>query len=519
MEDEELKAPQLYTEAMNLPDGKSDIREIATEDWEAVVNYTLAQRYRNALRVVNHRWYFGLECDRSILFKWLRDPVSNQKHLRDISNFMYIANGQYARLCNYQPDMVKFAYIIAPYLYQAEDMLSDEYKMSYRTTAQTLDTMNIRTEFNKVLRRAVRDGVAYGYARASRDVFNIYMLNPNYCRISSIDGSGCIRFEFNFAYFYDIYKKSNRDAIIDSFGPEFKEKWDKYTSKQAGSWQEIGENGICVKYQEDVLEYSIPPYIAVLDSLFDLEDYRKLAKAKEEAGSYNLLNFTVPTTTDGKITMDLQLVKQFINQVSSEIPETIGVIYTPMKADKISFARDTTLNDRNAVTEALEQFWSASGVSELLFGSGKSSANGLNKSIIADEINIYPLVRQVERWINRRLRISRGKYKFKVKILDITSFNEVEMYDVYAKAGNSGLPVKNAMAACLGYTPYEAMAMSVLENDVLQMRDTMFSQPLKSASTMSSDTESSEGGRPLMNEDDLSEGGIIARENETNIRE
>ena len=93
------------------------------------------------------------------------------------------------------------------------------------------------------------------------------------------------------------------------------------------------------------------------------------------------------------------------------------------------------------------------------------------------------------------------------------------MYDVYAKAGNSGLPVKNAMAACLGYTPYEAMAMSVLENDVLQMRDTMFSQPLKSASTMSSDTESSEGGRPLMNEDDLSEGGIIARENETNIRE
>lgn len=173
------------------------------------------------------------------------------------------------------------------------------------------------------------------------------------------------------------------------------------------------------------------------------------------------------------------------------------------------------------MTEAIEQFWAASGVSELLFGAGKSSANSLSKSIIADEINIYPVVRQIERWVNRRLRLQRGKYKFKVKILDVTSFNESDMYDIYSKAGNSGVPVKNAMAAVLGYTPYDVFAMSMLENDVLHMRDKIFNEPCLSSSTMSSVVSNgdSESGRPEINADDLSEEGVRTRDEELNIRE
>jgi hypothetical protein len=68
---------------------------------------------------------------------------------------------------------------------------------------------------------------------------------------------------------------------------------------------------------------------------------------------------------------------------------------------------------------------------------------------------------------------------------------------MYFKAGQSGVPVKQAIAAVLGYTPSDIITMGYLENDVLKMRDTIYSQPLLSSSTMSPDNEA---GRPKSSE-------------------
>ena len=114
----------------------------------------------------------------------------------------------------------------------------------------------------------------------------------------------------------------------------------------------------------------------------------------------------------------------------------------------------------------------------------------------------------------------RGKFKFKVRVLDVTAFNQSDMFDMLTKAGNSGLPVKNALAATAGLTPFEAVAMAELENDILCMRDSVFNQPLVSASTMTSnDVGENEGGRPTVDDDELSPEGEVTRETEGNIRE
>ena len=489
----------------------------------ALINYTMAQRYRNAMKVVHDGipslfGTVGYTKDR--VFKWLQNPAQCERQLRNVSRFLFRSNGQYHRLCCYQPNMLKMAYVIMPFDKSfAEETDVETYKQNYERVAYQLDCMNIRTEANKLLCTANRDGVVYAYARHQDDVFSFAILDPAFCRISSLDSTGCLRYEFNFSYF-DLYQDAVRNELLTSYGKEFVEKYALYAAKSTEKrWQEIGEDGICLKHQEEILDYSIPPFIMVVDNLIDLEDYRKLAKAREETGNYNLINFTVPTDKNGKLLMDMPLVKKFIEQASSEVPETIGVLYSPMNVDKISFSKETTVNDRNAVTEAVEQFWAASGVSELLFGSGKSSANALSKSIIADEVDIYPLMRQLERWINRRLRLQRGR-KFKIKFLDVTSFNDRDMFDTLAKAGSSGMPVKTAMAATLGYTPYEVLSMAKLENDVLKMRDEVYNEPLLSSNTMSSNAASDkEGGRPLTKEDELSPEGEKARVNETNIRE
>ena len=493
--------------------------EMNEEELMGLLNYTLAQRYRNILRIDRNAPTAingGYTKDR--IFKWLKDPIHCERHLRMASRFLFDSNGQYRRLCNYQPNMVKFSYIIVPdsEVSNKEEDIEAYYK-DYTATAYTLNMMNIRTEFNKLLNRATVDGVAFAYTKQTKDTFCVYMLHPDFCRMSSLDGTGCIRFEFNFSYF-DRLMQDDREALLASYGDEFERKYRAYTSGTADMWQEIGEDGICIKYQEDILEYAIPPYIAVLDNLLDLDDYRKLAKVREENGNYNLLNFTIPTNKDGKILMDLKLVQRFIEQASSEVPDSIGILYSPMDVEKFNFAKDNVA-ETNAVNQAVQQFWEASGVSELLFGSGKSSSNALVKSIIADEINIYPLMRQIERWINRKLRLMRKRNKFRIKFLDVTSFNDEDTFDSLLKAGNSGVPVKNAIAATLGFTPYEILQMSALENDVLKMRDEIYNQPLLSASQTSSDILNGEAGRPEMDADDLSDEGEAAREGEKNIRE
>ena len=99
------------------------------------------------------------------------------------------------------------------------------------------------------------------------------------------------------------------------------------------------------------------------------------------------------------------------------------------------------------------------------------------------------------------------------------------MFDTYLKAGNAGLPVKNVLAAALGYTPYEVIVSAQRENDVLRMRDVVYNQPLLSTSTTpaedlaSAASAGSEGGRPQISEDELTPEGEATRVNERNIRE
>lgn len=509
----------------SVSDEVKDLRdEMSASDIESLYAYTLAQRYKAALRIANSPSgvRYGV-CSKDDIPNWLIRPAAHEKQLRSASRYMYERNGQYRRLCNYQPNMIKFSYVIYPA--NKHNNLSEEekakYKDAYCSTAAMLDNMSIATEFRRPLKVAAREGAAFCYAREESDSFCLHIMDADYCRASSFDMYGCIHYEFDFRYF-DMFNSSDRQSLLNALGTEFIEKYALYCEDRLHkAWQEINPyNGLCIKWDSDILHYSTPPYIAVLDTLFDIEDYKKLAKAKEEAGNYNLMGFTIPTTKDGKILMDLGLAKKFIDQASSELPSTIGVLLSPMQMEKFNFSKPSAVADQNAVADAEEQFWSASGVPSLLFGASKSSTNALSKSIIADEINVFPLVQQIERWINRRLSIKKKKYKFKVRFLDVTAFNQSDMFDMTMKAGNAGLPVKNALASILGLTPHESIAMAELENDVLQMRDIVFNQPLVNSSTMTSnDVLENKGGRPMSDDDDLSDKGEITRETEGNIRE
>ena len=177
-------------------------------------------------------------------------------------------------------------------------------------------------------------------------------------------------------------------------------------------------------------------------------------------------------------------------------------------------------SNTDAVSEALEQYWSASGVSSLLFSSNKSGSAALKSSIAVDSALLYPIYRQFERWINLKLKkTSTIRTKFKIKLLDVTRQNYSDILNTYTNLFSYGIGISNVLAL-LGYELNDFTSISYLEDTVLGLHNKI--KPLQNSYTQSSSSTSSgtstgtSAGRPRLDEGDLEIEGEKSREKRAN---
>src|SRR5690606_26224710 len=168
---------------------------------------------------------------------------------------------------------------------------------------------------------------------------------------------------------------------------------------------------------------------------------------------------------------------KFDNMTINAVPENVGVVTSPMKIEPLKFDRDKVDND--GVAKAERDFWSGSGTSQLLFNADKSTSEGLKASIKTDEEIVFGVLTQIERWVNRYLKLLYKDLYFNVNILHITYFNRQDVYKMYMEAGQYGIPVKSYIAASLGMSPIEVLSMAKFENEILKLHE-MF-VPLQSS--------------------------------------
>jgi hypothetical protein len=443
------------------------------------------------------------------IIKWLEAPENNEKQLRKASIYLYNASSHYRRLINYFAKMAIFAYIVVPYKLDTENVDIKKFKTKYKNVLSRLENMNLKHELLKVMTTVFREDVFYGYEYETKDSYVINKLPPDYCQINSNE-DGIYTYAFDFQYF------NTRKDKLEAWGDEFKLKYAIYEKNPKKRWQEIdSKNSICIKLNEDI-EYPIAPFIGLLPMIYDIEDYKMLTKASEEIGNYKLLSLLIPLTDEGDYKFPYEEAVKFYNMMNGVLPDNIGLALSPMQIDEHSFEKTGTTNNINRVAEAETNFWSAGGVSELLFNSQKSSSATIGNSIKSDEEIVYAVLRQIERWLNRKLKQESGNYKFKVQFLDVTLYSRKDYLDFLLKNGQYGMPVINAICACLGYSPADTDAMTFLENEVLQYHYRLV--PLQSSHTQGT-TSTGDVGAPKVSDDELSEAGVQTRENDNRINE
>lgn len=515
--------------------GQFDEKEVALIKQQAIEEYEKSQFALEFAKLVNSQ-ATGLRADRRVsdslisvtgkydrdqIITYLASPQNYETQLRELSRYLENTSVMYKRIVNYLPSISIDCPVIFPTQVDKFETKVEDIKKNYAKAVIYLELLNIQHEFIKVRRTVFREDVFYGieYEDEKNNSYYIKQLNPDYCRISSVQDA-CYNFEFDFAFFD---KDDDEETLLNTYETIvpgfFRTGYTKYKGDSDYQWQELpAEKSICIKLQED-LAYCFPYYVASALDVVDIQDYKNLEKVSTEQNNYRLLAFEIPRMGNNNGKPDSFEVKattalQFFNMARQNIDDSIGAFVTPMPVKDISF-RDAN-NNKNKVKDAVQNFYDTIGVTDMLFNGGENSTS-TKYSIKTDEAVLFQLNRSLERWLNRKFK-AKFKDKFKVKLLDVTSYNKEEVIAQLTQGATLGLPVKMKMASVVGQSsPLETAGLTFLENEILGLHEQWV--PLSTSYTQSGDEPiADEGGRPEVDDADLSETGESTRENDSNDR-
>ncbi len=439
--------------------------------------------------------------------EYLKNPYNYQQQLRRAVTYIYGASPHFRRLIQYFTGLSDLAYVVSPYRIDPKTANAKSVGRNYRKVLNAMSAMSVKTQFPKILTVCLREDTFYGTMWVTNDNITIQQLPADYCAVSTIEGN-VLNVSFDFSYF------NTNAQYLDFYPPEFQSKYRIYQSNRSGMrWQELDSpTSFAIKCNNDILDYSLPPFAGILREVYDLEDYKQLKLTKTTLENYAMLVMTIGLNENGEWQIDLDKAKEFWRNLDSVLPDEIGSVLTPLPINKISFEKSHT-GDTNTIAEAEQNLFSAAGVSSLLFNNDKASANALVLSIKADQAITYGIVKSIEDAVNRFIQAQPYGKNFKVTFLDCSPFNRKELGDMYLKACQYGVPMVSYYCASQGLGQAEMDCMSFLENDILDIKKTFI--PLQSSSTQSAangNGATDEGGAPPKDTGELSESGEQNRE-------
>ena len=432
---------------------------------------------------------------------YLSNPYTYEKQLRAAVVYIYGASSHFRRLIQYFVGLTDWAYVVSPYKIDPKITSANTISRNYRKSLNFLSSMNIKTQFPKILTVALREDVAYITTWIQNENVIFQQLPSDFCSISTVEGN-VPNVTFDFSYF------DSRQALLEFYPPEFKKKYSVYQKNRTTKWLELDSpTSFAIKVNSDILDYAIPPFAGILREVYEIEDYKALRLTKTAIENYAMVVMQLGMDEDGNWQMDFEKASAFWRNLDAVLPEEIGSVLTPMPVSKISFEKSNTAST-NTVAEAEEALFSAAGVSSLLFNNEKASGNALSLSIKADQSITFGVVKCIEDAVNRLLQAQPFGKNFKVTFLDVSPFNRKEAGDQYLKAAQFGLPTVSMWAASQGLGQAELDSMNLLENDVLEIKKLFI--PLSSSNTQSGSAIDSkgatdEGGAPKKDVGDIAD--------------
>ena len=190
--------------------------------------------------------------------EYLKNPYTYQQQLRNAVTYIYGASPHFRRLIQYFTGLSDLAYVVSPYKIDPKTVNPKSISRNYRKTLNALSSMNVRTQFPKILTVCLREDTFYGTMWVTNDSITIQQLPPDYCGISTIEGN-VLNVTFDFSYF------DGHSQYLEYYPSEFQTKYRAYQSDRRGMrWQELDcPTSFAIKCNNDILDYSLPPFAGI----------------------------------------------------------------------------------------------------------------------------------------------------------------------------------------------------------------------------------------------------------------
>ena len=447
---------------------------------------------------------------------YLQNPSteSNQKNLRNLSEFLYTVSHVYRRLVlNKANQFDAKSYIVYPKLNDNGDVEESSYQ-NYIKTSNYVQGMHLDTQVRKCLIKAWLDDVVYGfcYGEPENDNFFIHILNPDYCKISSVDYySGKINFAFNFSFF-----DGSNSFYLDVYDPIFNKMYNSYKSDSKLRWQELPpEKTFCLKINEENLDYPIPPFSGMFNSLIDLVDLSQIQAVKDELSAYKLIWAKIPTISGSKevddFAVDLELANQFYQKLQGIIPDGIALGLSPLDLNDINFEANAA-EDTNVVNKAYQNLIEANG--DIVLNSNKiTNSESFKRAMMVESATAMSVVHQFNTFVNFYIKNNLGIEDVIVEFSDVSKYFKDDKIDQLLKLGGYGVPIKNQLISLLGISPAQARSLEYLE-DKIGLAKTKWVSPLVSSNVQSGNIDNGDGsdGRPKKDDSEIGSDGVATRD-------
>ena len=452
------------------------------------------------------------------LRSYLRNPLSdsNSKNLRKLSQFLYVLSPQYRRIIAYFASMIDVnLYNVIPNVDMVEDNDDEKILQNYQEVLKWIEKMNLDIQIFSILTTCWREDVFYGYHyvedASEQDVnsFVILPLDPDYCRISSINYNGCLNCAFDFSFF----DNSSNAAFLEMWDKEFTTKYNAYKKDNKLRWQELDpERTWVLKVNYDQADRVIPPLSGLLEDVINLIDLKGITSVKDEMSIYKLLVAKIDTIagTDepNDWAIDLNTAVDFYNKMMSQLPDYVGGILSPMSIEPVTFDQSAT-DESNSISKASSNLFESAGVSQVMDAAKLTGATAVTAALRFDGLYaLKPLLAQIQARVNMFLDYMLPDNGMRVKYLPITPYFKDEAIKQATEACTLGLPMKTQLATLMGMSPLDMNSMLHLENNILKLQDKLV--PMQSTYTQSGN----EGGG--QEKDVLTDEGEKTRDQEKN---
>lgn len=444
---------------------------------------------------------------------YLLSPQTNIDNIRAVSDWLYIVSMPYKKIIEYFASMLTYDYNLVYKSDLTKEIDTQKMLKEFQDLAKRLDLYAFKDEMPNIFVDYLKHGAYFGFLYEDDESAFIHKLEPKYCRINRIE-DGVYGFAFD-ATFFSI---NNNEEFIEDYDECFQKGYKDYVDYGSDyRWFELPmEKTICIASQNPLLP--LPYFLPIFISLLDLIDYENLIKEKTELEATVLLYQKIPlianTQEVNDFAVDLDLVEAMDSMLASASPSLTATAYSPCSIDIVRFDGNDT-SDTDILNKSISNLFSQIGVSEMLFNSDKGGSVGLKHSIEVDETLAFRFLTKVERWLQYHIKVNFTE-DFCVKFHRDTRFSKDSYVTSIQNLATVGVPVKMDLATAAGYTPYEVMQATAMEN-ALNLQELW--KPLNSAyqssstsATVTEDGTITQTGAPEKNPDDLTEEGLATKD-------